>query len=64
MKRKHGDDAAPKARVWKKIDQSIYSVGPNKIIFFRAMVNGKRTMVRPPFRARPRSTRTGSPRTS
>lgn len=49
MKRKHGDDATPKARVWKKIDQSIYSVGPNKIIFFRAMVNGKRTMVRAPL---------------
>lgn len=49
MKKAQGDDAAPKARVWKKVDQSIYAVGPKKIIFFRAMVNGKRTMVRAPL---------------
>ena len=49
MKRKQGDGAIPKSRIWKRIDQSIYSVGPMKIIFFRAMVNGRREMVRAPI---------------
>ena len=49
MKRNQRDGAIPKSRVWKKVDQSIYTVGPMKIVFFRAMVNGRRTMVRAPI---------------